>query len=216
MVDDDVFLQFERALFPNGKTLVPRMVLFPKKIKELSDQEKKEMINLLEHAKEYFQMLTEEQKKAIIDVGKACRVRCMLGTLKYVYSDGEFVYGTNGHIMLVAKVAVPKRFYEPNGNPTERVFKPLPYREVIPDYKTYIQPLHSRSKFVQKRNGHVKADIFKNSAGEEYLAIQTRLVMKAKAFVGNDFKLFSDPESGREPVVFEGKDRLAVVMPMTF
>lgn len=51
---DDVFLQFERVLLPNGKTLVPRTVLFPKKIKELSDQEKKEMINLLEKAKEIF------------------------------------------------------------------------------------------------------------------------------------------------------------------
>lgn len=51
---DDIILQFERALLPNGKALVPRTVLFPKKIKELSDQEKKEMLHLLEKAKEIF------------------------------------------------------------------------------------------------------------------------------------------------------------------
>lgn len=161
-------------------------------------------------------MLTEEQKNAIIAVGKACGVRCKLGTLKYVYSDGEFVYGTDGHIMLVAKEAVPKGFYEPNGNPTERVFKPLSYREVIPDYEKYIRPIFSRSDFFKVSGGHKKVEVFKNAAGENYLYIQTRLFRKAKAFIGNDCKLFSDPESGRDPVVFDGKDRLAVVMPMSF
>lgn len=161
--------------------------------------------------------MKKEQKEAIIAVGRACDLKCNREIIRFVYSDGKFVYGTNSHIMLVAKAAVPKGFYEPNGNPSNIDLKPLEYRKVIPDYKKYIQPLHSRSDFFQVRGGYTKCEVFENWAGGNfYYYINTRFLRKAKAFVGNDFKVFADPESGREPVVFEGKDRLAVVMPMSF
>lgn len=50
----DEILSFERAITESGHILIPRTSLNCNVIKTMTDEERKEMLTLLEHAKEFF------------------------------------------------------------------------------------------------------------------------------------------------------------------
>lgn len=54
MNDKDEIMRFERAITDAGYILVPRTSINVNTIKSMTEQERKDMIALLEHAKEIF------------------------------------------------------------------------------------------------------------------------------------------------------------------
>ena len=53
-MEKDEILTFERAITDTGYTLVPRTSINLNTVKALTEQERKDMLILLEHAKEIF------------------------------------------------------------------------------------------------------------------------------------------------------------------
>lgn len=54
MKDKDEILTFERAITESGHILVPRTSINVNTIRDMTEEEKKDMLILLEHAKEIF------------------------------------------------------------------------------------------------------------------------------------------------------------------
>ena len=54
MKDKDEIMRFERAVTDTGHVLIPRTSINLKTVKEMTEQERQDMIILLEHAKEIF------------------------------------------------------------------------------------------------------------------------------------------------------------------
>lgn len=54
MNDKDEILMFERAITESGYVLVPRTSININTVKDMTEEEKKDMLALLEHAKEIF------------------------------------------------------------------------------------------------------------------------------------------------------------------
>ena len=54
MKDKDEIVRFERAIMETGHILVPRTSINVNTVKAMTDQERKDMLTLLEHVKEIF------------------------------------------------------------------------------------------------------------------------------------------------------------------
>lgn len=54
MNDKDEILRFERAITESGYVLVPRTSININTVRDMTEEEKKDMLILLEHAKEIF------------------------------------------------------------------------------------------------------------------------------------------------------------------
>lgn len=54
MKDKDEIMRFERAITDTGHVLIPRTSIDVNTVKEMTEQERQDMLILLEHAKEIF------------------------------------------------------------------------------------------------------------------------------------------------------------------
>lgn len=173
--------------------------------------------------------LTKQQKKAIKAVGKACDGKSEKPIIRFVYSDGVNIYGTNAQILFMERgVRAPIGAYTPKEADCVS-------EKIKEDIDENLKKLHTceemnakdgekSSFFYQSKNAFdmkYKKELYQITfAYEEGGHFQTedlflkRLIDKAVAFVGKGFSLYQN--APRDPCGFESKDgkRLAFVMPI--
>lgn len=169
-------------------------------------------------------------EEAIKAVGKACGVCTDLRPIvRYVFSDGSNVYGTNAHIFLIAReIGAPKGAYFPESAEradTMPFFVGVSLDGILTNLhrceKENTEGSETRATFFRAKYAfdiEYKKELYQITFSNDGRHFQNeafflkRLIEKAVAFVGKDFKLYQNKP--KEVCVFESDDgkRLAIVM----
>ena len=157
-------------------------------------------------------MLTAEQKEAIARVGATCgeyvtyskagkTVLLPRPVLKFVYSDGARIYGTNGAVMFSEPQEIPAGFYTPDGLPIKEspFLSPLGYAAIIPAAGDLKEPDASRAE-----NG-----VFSVKIDGRQAYFNHDFVKQAIAFLGGEIKIRIAPDCFR--LVLTSGNRVAVI-----
>lgn len=177
--------------------------------------------------------LTKKQVAAIKAVGKACCVSpYMYPIVRYVFSDGSNVYGTNARVLLIAReIGAPKGAYFPKSAETADTmlfFEDESIDSILPNLhrceKESTAESETRSAFYRAKyafDAEDKKELYQITFAADGGHFQREAfflrspIKKAVAFVGKDFKLYQNEPKGM--CVFESDDgkRLAIVMEMS-
>ena len=157
-------------------------------------------------------MLTAEQKEAISRVGAICggslthsrqtgKTVPPRPVLKFVYSDGARIYGTNGAVMFSEPQAIPAGFYTPAGQAIKEspFLSPLDYAAIIPPAGDLKEPDASRAE-----NGLLSVKIDGRQAD-----FNLDLVKQAVAFLNGETRIRVAPDCFR--LVLTSGNRVAVI-----
>ena len=173
--------------------------------------------------------LTKKQVAAIKAVGKACdTTKYQYPLVKYVFSDGAKIYGTNAHILFMERdVGAPKGVYLPKS--AERIDPKILFLGEDLDY--FLKRLHrckkestaeseTRANFLRAKyafDSEYKRELYQITFSNdghfqrEFFFLK-RTIKQAISFVGKGFSLYQSELEER--CVFESKDgkRIAIVM----
>lgn len=173
--------------------------------------------------------LTKKQVAAIKAVGKVCGASPSIAPMvRYVFSDGLNVYGTNAHVLLIEReIGAPKGAYFPNSTETADtmlLFAGVSLNSILTNIhgceKENTAESETRATFLRAKyafdveyekelyqitfsnDGHFQREVF----------FLKRTIKKVISFVGKEFSLYQNELEDR--CVFESKDgkRIAIVM----
>ena len=173
--------------------------------------------------------LTKKQVAAIKAVGKVCGVSPSIAPIvRYVFSDGLNVYGTNAHVLLIEReIGAPKGAYFPNSAETadtmlffvgvslNSILNSLHgcEKENTAESETRATFLRAKYAFDVEYKKELYQITFSNDGHFQKEAFfLKRLIKQAISFVGKGFSLYQNELEER--CVFESKDgkRIAIVM----
>lgn len=159
-------------------------------------------------------MLTAEQKAAIARVGAICgeyaiskntakpvNPRNPRPVLKFVYSDGARIYGTNGAVMFSEPQEIPAGFYTPAGQAIKEspFLSPLGYAAVIPSAAELREPDVNRTE-----NNYFSVKIDDRQAD-----FNLDLIRQAADFLNGEIRIRIAPDCFR--LVLTSGNRVAVI-----
>lgn len=173
--------------------------------------------------------LTKKQVAAIKSVGRVCGLSLSIHPIvRYVFSDGLNVYGTNASILLITRdIGAPKGAYFPKNAETADsmlFFTGVSLDDILTNLhrcekentaesETHATFLRAKYAFDVEYKKELYQITFSNDGHfQKEMFFLKSLIKKAVAFVGKGFSLYQS--EFEEKCVFESKDgkRIAIVM----